>query len=345
MLGFGRTEEFQRYHLIGVMNKLMNSAEVDPIIGESGICPIEPVNSTKIKIDEASGPGALASAHGANEAVREIPWGDNYQRVHRAPHWRGKYSLDERTMTETRAIGVDGSTSPMQWMDLLLERTEAARMSIDLLMCKLVFDALRGEVEARYAESSNKTTIKYNHSPQLKMDLSAETDRDEWSTYATANPISDIQEAKNRLRRHGAFKPGLLVMGANVPEKIVQCASYINYVGQTKEAEDITRALELPHGRFLGMRPVVAEGTYPLIDRLATAYSSGTSLTLDLGANGPLSGLSAGDTIVVGMSTVSDVDDHQAEELAEVSSVRWERCHHSCRVRQRFWRRRSGGVA
>lgn len=321
MLGFGRTEEFQRHHLIGVMNKLTNSAEVEPFIGESGICPIEPVNDTYIKIDEASGPGALARAHGANENVSEIPWGDNYQRRHRAPHWRGKYSLDERTMTETRAIGVDGSMSPMQWTDLVLERTEAARMSIDLLMAKLVIDALKGSIKARYTDTGVQKTIKYNHSPQLSMDLSKESDRAQWSESASADPIADIQEAKNRLRRHGAFKPEIFLMGANVHERIVQCDSYLEFVGQTKEAVDITRALELPNGRFLGMRPVVAEGTYPQIDRLASSVTSGKSITLELGASGPLADLAAGDTIVIGMSTATGEDNIQTEELVEVASV------------------------
>ena len=65
MLGFGRTEDFQRYHLIRAMNMLMNSAEVEPLIGEMWICPVRPVNSTYIKIDSGSGPGGLARAHGA----------------------------------------------------------------------------------------------------------------------------------------------------------------------------------------------------------------------------------------------------------------------------------------
>ena len=322
MLGFGRTEDFQRYHLIRAMNMLMNSAEVEPLIGEMGICPVRPVNSTYIKIDSGSGPGGLARAHGSDETVAEINWGAQYQRRHRAPHWRGKFSVNEGTMTESRVLGVDGAMSPMQDDYLVMERMDAANMSLTLLMGMLVVEALKGSIKARYNDANVSTTIKYNHSPQLKMDLSSEANRAEWDTYDSADPVSDIQVAKHRLRQHGAFAPDIFLMGANVPEKIIQCESYLNYVKQTPAGVNLTRAMELPEGRFLGMRPVVAEGTYPLIDQLAADYAAtATTLTLDLGQSGPLADLSAGDAIVVGMSTDTGADNVQTEAMGIVASV------------------------
>ena len=321
MLGFGRTEDFQRYHLIRAMNMLMNSAEVEPLIGDMGICPVRPVNSTYIKIDSGSGPGGLARAHGSNETVGEINWGAQYQRRHRAPHWRGKYSLDERTMTESRALGVDGAVSPIQDDYLVMERMEAANMSLTLLMGMLVVEALKGSINARYNDSAVSTTIQYNHSPQLKMDLATTANREQWNDYDDADPVSDIQVAKHRLRQHGAFAPDIFLMGANVPEKIIQCKSYLDYVKQTPAGVNLTRAMELPEGRFLGMRPVAAEGTYPLIDQLGADYTTGTTLTLDLGQAGPLADLSAGDAIVVGMSTDTGSDNVQTEDMGIVASV------------------------
>lgn len=321
MLGFGRTETFQRYHLTKIMNQLMNSAEVEPLIGENGICPVKPVNSMKIKIDSGTGAGALPRAHGTNETVGELPWGANYQRQHRAPHWRGKWTLDEWTLTESRAMGVDGSISQMQQTDLLLERTEAARRSTDLLMAMLVIEALKGSIDARYNDTNVSKTIRYNHSPQLKMDLSAEAGRARWSEHDSADPVKDIQEGKSRLRTHGAFKPDIFLMGANVPENIIQCDAYLEYVKQTPAGVNLTRAMELPEGRFLGMRPVVVDGTYPLIDQLGADVSSGTTITLDLGPSGPLAGLKAGNVIILGMSTDTGEDNIQAEEMVEVSAV------------------------
>ena len=107
----------------------------------------------------------------------------------------------------------------MQDDHLTMERMEAANMSLTLLMGMLVVEALKGSVNARYNDTNVSTTIKYNHSPQLKMKLVDESNRAEWDTYDTADPVSDIQVAKHRLRQHGAFAPGHLSDGRECPRE------------------------------------------------------------------------------------------------------------------------------
>ena len=68
---------------------------------------------------------------------------------------------------------------------------------------------------------------------------------------------------KRNMRKHGAGEPDLMLMGAHVPTNILQCDAYMDYVKQTPTAVGITQSLEIPEGRFMGMRTVVSKGTYP----------------------------------------------------------------------------------
>ena len=105
MLSAGRMDEFQRLMLIQAMNEMDYAAETQMFIGDAGICPIQALTSTYVKIDDAVGPSGLLRAHGQNETVHEIPWGDLMQRQFRAPYWRALYAMDERSLTDVRQLG------------------------------------------------------------------------------------------------------------------------------------------------------------------------------------------------------------------------------------------------
>ena len=119
-------------------------------------------------------------------------------------------------------------------------------------------------------------TLDYAHAPQLRLDLtSSDESRNVWTNYADATPIDDIAEMKQRLYEFGANDPAVMLMGGNVYRNLLQCEQYKDYVVTTREAVQITANLKLPTSRFCDLIPMVASGTYPLIDRLGADYTSG----------------------------------------------------------------------
>ena len=321
MLSSGRLDDFQRFVLMQAMNEMDYASETQMFIGDMGICPIEAVTSTYIKIDDAVGPSGLLQAHGQDETVHEIPWGDLTQRKFRAPYWRAKYVVNERALTETRMLGSSGANQPLMVDAQMEQRVIEARKSIDITMAKLVVDALVGTIKVRYEDIGDTVDIKYNHSPSLTFDLSSISSRPRWSSHGSADPIGDIEDMKRNMRKHGAPQPDLMLMGAHVETNIIQCDAYNEWVQRTPAGVGITRSLELPEGRFLGMRTVVSEGTYPQRDRLAADVSSGADITLAMGTDGELADLKAGDSVVIGVSTATGSANAQAAELGEVSSI------------------------
>ena len=83
-------------------------------------------------------PSGLLRAHGVDETVHEIPWGDLMQRRFLAPYWRAKYVINERALTQTRRLGESGANQSLMIQDQLEERVIEARKSIDITMAKLV---------------------------------------------------------------------------------------------------------------------------------------------------------------------------------------------------------------
>ena len=148
-------ELFRRYDLIMGMNSLKSSAMVDMYIGPSGFCPIRPANSTKIKIDYQSGPGDLPRAHGPNQDVIELLWGEYGQREIEAPYWRGKFSIDERTLVEMGVPGIERNQRARIGFGAITDRLTAARKITDSRMAQTAVNALYGSIDLYYQDGKN----------------------------------------------------------------------------------------------------------------------------------------------------------------------------------------------
>ena len=308
---------FRRYDLTAIMNRFPRSNEIEQYVGPSGFCPITAANSTTIRIDYATGPGDLPQPHGPTERVHELLVGNYGQREMHAPYWRGKYSVDERTITEMRNLGEDGSNPGRVGYQAIRDRMEWARLSTDYRVAQTACQALYGEIKLYYDEAS-QITLNYRHPARLKLDRSTDMNR-KWSVHASATPIDDIEEMKDRLYRWGAMDPGILLMGTNVRRNLIQCEQYLKYVGQTNDAVRITASGEVATDTFLGLVPVVAKGHYTLIDRFAADYSSGTTITLERGDEGAFAELKEGDRLKMDFS--SNSANPEAQEDVEVASA------------------------
>jgi hypothetical protein len=310
---------FRRYDLIGIMNRLRSMAVIDQYVGPNGFCPIRPANSTTIRIDYSSGPGDLPKPHGPTEAVREVLVGNYGQREMHAPYWRGRYSIDERTITEMRELGEDGSQQGRVGYRAITDRLMWARESTDYRIAQTACQALYGEIDLYYDEAS-QITLNYQHPAHLRLDLTA-TGNTDWREFDAAAPLDDIGEMKDRLYRWGAMDPGILLMGANVRRNLIQCEQYKDYVKQTGEGVRITATGEMATETFLDLVPVVAKGTYPLIDRFAADYTSGTTITLERGDEGSFAELAEGDQVKIDFSTNAAAANREAQEMATVDTA------------------------
>lgn len=308
---------FRRYDLIGIMNRLRSMAVIDQYVGPNGFCPMSPANSTTIRIDYATGPGELPKPHGPTEAVREVLVGNYGQREMHAPYWRGRYSIDERTINEMRNLGEDGSNPGRVGYQSIRDRLQWARESTDYRIAATACQALYGEIKLYYDEAS-EITLNYQHPDYLRLDLTA-SGQIPWTMHATARPLDDIENMKDRLYRWGAMDPGVLLMGTNVRRNLIQCKQYLDYVGQTSEAVRITATGDMAAPTFLDLTPMVAKGTYPLIDRFAADYTSGTTITLERGEEGAFAELQDGDQLVMDFST--NAANVEAQESATVASA------------------------
>ena len=310
---------FARYELLSGMNMLKNDAIIDMYIGPRGFCPIRPANSTRIRIDYQSGPGDLPKVHGPNETVSEVIVGGMGQRSIEAPYWRGKFSIDEYTITEMRKVG-EAPTSPGRvGYQAIKDRVTWARRTTDARMAQTACQALYGSVTLNYEDGAQRT-LDYAHSPQLRIDLTTDSNREVWTNHDAAKPIDDIRELKHRLRKFGAMDPYYLLMGGNVYGNLLQCEQYKDYVKQTGEGVKITANMELPTPTFCDLVPMVAKGTYPIIDRIvADVANNATVVTLMNGAKGTFGQLVSGDEVVFRLSSSSS--NEEAEVLAKVSSI------------------------
>ena len=311
---------FGRYDLIAGMNGLKNNAIIDQYIGPGSFCPVRPTNTKNIKIDHATGPGDLPMAHGPLEDVNEVIIGAVGQREIVAPHWRGKFSVDEDTISEMRNIGQPPTSRGRVGYQAIRDRVVWARRVTDARMAKAACDALYGTLDLNY-QDGKKITFNYEHTSQLRLDLTdAGETRDEWTNRAGATPIDDIAEMKQRLREFGAMDPAILLMGGNVYRNLLQSQDYKDYVQRTNEGISITARMDLPTSTFCDLTPVVAKGTYPIIDRItATVAATATTVTLLNGADGTFGSLKAGDKVVFKLSTATA--NQEAEVLATVASI------------------------
>lgn len=308
---------FRRYDLMGIMNRLRAQTVIDQYVGPNGFCPISPANSTTIRIDYATGPGELPKPHGPTEAVREVLVGNYGQREMHAPYWRGRYSIDERTINEMRNLGEDGSNPGRVGYQAIRDRLQWARQSIDWRVAATACQALYGSIKLYYDEAS-EITLNYQHPAYLRKDLTV-SPAVPWSDHTNAKPIDDIEDMKDRLYRWGATDPGILLMGTKVRSHLIQNEQYLKYVGQTGEGVRITATGEVATQQFLDLTPVVAKGTYPQIDRFAADYTSGTTITLERGDEGAFAEIESGDQVVMDFSTNSA--NVEAQESATVAAA------------------------
>ena len=306
---------FRRYDLTAIMNRFPRSNEIEQYVGPAGFCPITAANSTTIRIDYASGPGDLPQPHGPTERVHELLVGNYGQREMHAPYWRGKYSVDERTITEMRNLGEDGSNPGRVGYQAIRDRMEWARISTDYRIAQTACQALYGEIKLYYDEAS-QITLNYRHPARLQL-----TPTNAWDSHDSATPINDIEEMKDRLYRWGAMDPGVLLMGTNVRRNLIQCDQYLKYVGQTNDAVRITASGEVATETFLGLVPMVAKGHYTLIDRFAADYSSGNTITLERGDEGSFAELKAGDRIKMDFSSNSTNPEAQEDAVVATAAV------------------------
>ena len=310
---------FRRYDLRASLNGLTLNPALDMYIGPNGFCPIRPANSTHIKIDYETGPGDLPKAHGPSEDVSEIIVGPVGQREIEAPYWRGKFSVDERTIVEMRRIGESGNMPGRVGYQAIRDRVRWARQTTDARMARAACEALYGSISLNY-DAGSKITLDYQHSAQLRLDLETDSTRAEWNDHANAKPIDDLRLLKLKLMQFGAMDPAIILFGANVIGNLVQCEQYKSYVAQTQDAIEVTATMDITTNTFCGLRPMTAKGHYPILDRVATDVAA-SSLTVDVltGDEGSFGDLVEGDTIVLKLS--SSADNEEAEVLGTVASI------------------------
>ena len=319
-LGYVDQEQdlFRRYDLRASLNGLRLNPALDMYIGPSGFCPIRPANSTHIKIDYQTGPGDLPQAHGPSEDVQEILVGPVGQREIEAPYWRGKFSVDERTIVEMRRIGESGNEPGRVGYQAIRDRTQWARYATDARMARAACEALYGSVNLNY-DAGSTITLDYQHSAQLRLDLATDSTRAIWSDHANAKPIDDLRLLKLKLMQFGAMDPAKILFGANVIGNLVQCEQYKSYVAQTQDAIEVTATMDITTNTFCGLSPMTAKGHYPILDRLeGDVAATDTTVNVLTGDEGSFGDLKAGDTIVFKLS--SSADNEEAEVLGTIAS-------------------------
>ena len=297
---------------------------LDYIIGPMGFCPIRPANSTLIRIDYDSGPGDLPRPHGPNDDVNTVIWGVYGQREIEAPYWRGKYPIDEYTLTQMRRMGESGDRPGRIGFQAIRDRVTGARDVTDKRMAQTACQALYGSIPLYYDNAETKV-LNYQFSPDLQLDLTAATasdrdDRTAWDNFEDSNPLDDIAEMKFRLQQYGAWDPKYILMGANVERNLVQNEKYKAWVARTVPAGiDVTEFLNLPTAQIVGLTPMRAKGTYPILDRLAEDYTGGTTMALENGSRGTMREITANDSIVAGLST--DPTNPEGQERVQVANT------------------------
>lgn len=270
----------------------------------NAFCPTRAYGSTRIEWDVAQDISGVLEATDRDSDIPESPKGTYGKISFDAPVWRRKFAIVESELTDLRQPGQKEGRVDSEF--LVKDTLNAGVRYISRSKEFAAWKALSGTLNIKNATGGGTTTIDYKMPSFYKP-----TAGTNWSDTANANPLADILVWKSILQDRGVT-PGRFVMGNKVHDYLLNNEA-VRAVLAPVFGEQFFSTGRLPSEAIGGIPYDVVNGVYPLNTTLATAYSSGTTITV-----ADATEIVAGDRLEITNTTIGG-NDTVVVEVASIS--------------------------